>query len=264
MVETSNVSCVWSLAGTVAHLNSGALAGEIDVARPSVGIHQKEFDHGQVPCIFFGTHRSPEPRPTTHKNPNDLWWPLTIADSYIRGNDLVASYCPVDDWPYSPQLYWQAASLQVVDGVLGSMTHQVSVQTHLLDTHPKIDTYSQVPCREYLHITLRESGEANVELAEGEKAIAPAEEVSCVLWRLQAAPFSYAEIALPTDVREIAFYPAGQGRRLAVWRLFSEFLEKGVIRRARVHGAILPRENDVELALECCRAIEQSPLPLTT
>ena len=44
----------------------------------------------------------------------------------------------------------------------------------------------------------------------------------------------------------------------------ADFLEKGVIRRARVHAAVLPRENDVELALECCRAIENRPLPLTT
>ena len=41
--------------------------------------------------------------------------------------------------------------------------------------------------------------------------------------------------------------------------MFADFLEKGVIRRARVHAAVLPRENDVELAIECCRAIEQLP-----
>ena len=48
------------------------------------------------------------------------------------------------------------------------------------------------------------------------------------------------------------------------WRLFAEFLEKGVIRRARVHGAIVPRKNDIEIAAACCRAIDGLELPLTT
>jgi hypothetical protein len=48
------------------------------------------------------------------------------------------------------------------------------------------------------------------------------------------------------------------------WRLFSEFLEKGVIRRARVHAAILPRQNDLEIAAACCAAIDRLELPLTT
>jgi hypothetical protein len=48
------------------------------------------------------------------------------------------------------------------------------------------------------------------------------------------------------------------------WRLFAEFLEKGVIRRARIHGAIVPRDNDVEIAAACCKAIDGLELPLTT
>ncbi len=49
----------------------------------------------------------------------------------------------------------------------------------------------------------------------------------------------------------------------AKWELFADFLEKGVIRRARVYGVLLPREDDIELALECCAAVQQIPLPLT-
>jgi hypothetical protein len=41
-------------------------------------------------------------------------------------------------------------------------------------------------------------------------------------------------------------------------------LEKGVIRRARLQSLFVPRENDVQLVAECCRAIESRPLPLTT
>ena len=85
-----------------------------------------------------------------------------------------------------------------------------------------------------------------------------------MLYRLQHGDFSYVEIACATDNRGIDFRPTPDGKLRAEWQLFADFLEKGVIRRAHVHGALLPRENDIELALECCRAIEQSPLPLTT
>jgi hypothetical protein len=264
MDDASKLTSVWSLDGSIARVASGAISGEVDVARPHVGLHLAPFDYEKNGCLLFNTHRSPELRPSTDANDNEERWPLSVADAYVRGNDLVASYRPADDWPYAPQLYWHAETLQTIDGVLGSMSHLVSVQTHLLDTHPKIDVYSQVPCSEYFYLTLTESGEANVEPADRDRTVRPANETCCVLWRLLAAPVSYVEIVSAGDVREISFGPAASRRFFAVWRLFSEFLEKGVIRRARVHGAILPRENDVELALECCRGIEQSPLPLTT
>jgi hypothetical protein len=50
----------------------------------------------------------------------------------------------------------------------------------------------------------------------------------------------------------------------ARWTLFAEFLEKGVIRRARLHSAFLSRENDLHFAAACCDAIQRDSLPLTT
>ena len=47
------------------------------------------------------------------------------------------------------------------------------------------------------------------------------------------------------------------------WELFSEFLEKGVIRRARLQAMFVP-EDDVQLVAECCQSIAERPLPLTT
>ena len=85
----------------------------------------------------------------------------------------------------------------------------------------------------------------------------------CVLWRLPDVDESYIEIVDRADFCAANVeYHSNDGVGVC-WQLFSEFLEKGVIRRARVHAAILPRENDIELALECCAAIKESPLPLT-
>jgi hypothetical protein len=139
----------------------------------------------------------------------------------------------------------------------------VSVQTHLLEAHPKIVVVSQVPGAEMLLITVNKDGTAEVDPTDRERTFAPPGEMCAVLWRLAHVQLSYIEIATASDIREIATFRTWAGP-VANWGLFAEFLEKGVIRRARVHGALLPRKNDLELALECCRALVQIPLPLTT
>jgi hypothetical protein len=84
------------------------------------------------------------------------------------------------------------------------------------------------------------------------------------LRRLNDERISYAEIMLTNDFREVThFHDAASGDCRLKWTLFSEFMEKGVIRRARLVGAFLPRENDSELAANCCNAFERAPLPLT-
>jgi hypothetical protein len=83
------------------------------------------------------------------------------------------------------------------------------------------------------------------------------------LWRL-STELSYIEIVLQSDVHAIEFEPTAAEGCFLKWRLFSEFLEKGVIRRARVHAVLLPHAGDTELAIECCLAAGDSPLPLTT
>ncbi len=268
MDDTTSSRSVWSLHGTIGNLDCGELSGELDVARPYRGLHQSAFDHERVPLLIFRTRRSPAVRSAggaaKDRNSDSFQWPLPVADAYVRVNDLVATYHPTNDWPYLPQLYWQAQTLQSVEGVLASLSQLVSVQTHLLDTYPKINISSQVPSNESLCITIGEDGHANIEPANLVTTIAPTGSTFCVLWRMSAAQVSYVEIASSPDVRHIAFLPGTKGELIAEWHVFADFLEKGVIRRARVHGALLPRKNDVELALECCRAIEQCPLPLTT
>jgi hypothetical protein len=115
-----------------------------------------------------------------------------------------------------------------------------------------------------MHIVYDSDGTAEVARVDAAESNAASAAMSAVLYRLLHNDFSYVEIMRATDHRGIAFRPTPAGKLRAEWELFADFLEKGVIRRARVHGALLPRENDIELALECCRAIEQSPLPLTT
>jgi hypothetical protein len=80
---------------------------------------------------------------------------------------------------------------------------------------------------------------------------------------LSHVPLSYVEIMPAGDFHALRLRNEGNGAAFE-WRLFDEFLEKGVIRRARVHAAIVPRESDIEIATACCNAIDGLELPLTT
>ena len=130
MGNAVNERAVWSLHGNVAELSCGKLSGRIDASRPNAGLHDVAFDGAQQATNLLRVYRS--------DSRDEKSWPLPLAESYVRGNDLVASYQATDDWPFSPQLYWRANSLRAVDGVLASASLLVSVQTHLLDTVPQI------------------------------------------------------------------------------------------------------------------------------
>ncbi len=261
----ANARSIWSLQGAVAELHCGSLSAQVDVARPDLGLRQLSIDRARIQGTLLRAIRSAEPRAIELATSADEadGWPLPVADAYVRGHDLVASYRAVDDWPYAPQLDWQANTLDSIEGVRASLSLMVSVQTDLLDSRPQIGVVSQMPSAEQLRIAIGEGERASVEPVEGDERMMPFGTTCCVIRRSVATSVSYVEIVSGADFCDVQITRGVQGDSIVEWRLFAEFLEKGVIRRARVHSALLPRENDVELAIECCAAIEQSPLPLT-
>jgi hypothetical protein len=249
-----NDQAIWTLRGNVAELSCGKLSGCVDASRPNAGFHNVAFGGAQQAMDFLRAYRSDvgAERP----------WPLPVAESYVRGNDLVASYQATDGWPFSPQLYWRANSLRAVDGVLASTSLLVSVQTHLLDTVPQIAVASLVPCEEPLLVSVSSAQQSAVRI-DSSQTIPSTNEDCCVVSRFRAAPLSYVEIMPAGDYHAISLRAEETGP-VFEWRLFAEFLEKGVIRRARVHAAIVPRDRDIDIAAACCKAIDRLELPLTT
>src|SRR4051812_21648269 len=114
MRNVVNERVVWSLRGNEAELSCGKLSGRIDASRPNAGLHDVAIDDAQQAIGLFHAYRSDITREKS--------WPLPVAESYVRGDDLVASYQASDDWPFSPQLYWRANSLRAVDGVFASLS----------------------------------------------------------------------------------------------------------------------------------------------
>jgi hypothetical protein len=238
---------IWILASPMAELRCGRMHGRVDVSRPQLGVHDLHFDARPVvgelmslAGVIGGAESDMKARD----------WPAENADVYVRENDLVATYRPTKRWPFAPQAYWSGEP----SNTAGSMRHSpsslsllVSVQTDLLDTHPDIRVATRLPAVEVMEI--RHDAELTAQ---------------ALLWRLVVNNLSYLEFVPRSDFSELAIGGDEEGWMTTEWRLFGEFLEKGVIRRARVLSAILPREGDKNLATECCRQFASQPLPLTT
>jgi hypothetical protein len=247
--------CSWALERTSGALRGGTLAGCVDVSHPDLGLRNVQLGERHLTGHFFCVHRDAV---------GSKDWPLSVAEAYVRGTDLVASYQPSADWPYSPQIYWRANAIDSFEGVLGSLSLLVSVQTHLLDTHPKIVVTSQLAAKEVLHVTPDGGKCVKADSIARDCTIQPAMGICCLVHRLTGTPISYAEFMPASDYQSLQVRNDDNGNWNVQWTLFAEFLEKGVIRRARLHGAFLRRENDLDLAAACCEAIERDSLPLTT
>jgi hypothetical protein len=198
-----------------------------------------------------------------HFSRSEPVWSAQLTDAYVRGHDLVVSYSGTDAWPYSPTVYWSADSTAPNGGDHASLSLLVSIQTDLLDTQPRLDVCSSLPADEVLMVTVVDDDLLVDSHGEGVQAIDPRASACGLVWRLPGESVSYVEV-MPTadfDRFSIDRNTDSIGSR---WELFGEFLEKGVIRRARLQSLFVSREDDVQLAAEACQSIERRPLPLTT
>jgi hypothetical protein len=255
MVEIKSNACDWTLDDNLGALHCGRLTAAVNLDQPQLGLHRLRIEEAAVAGSLWCVA------------PNDLQdWPAAVSDRYVRGNDLVAAYAESDTWPYAPQLYWTAVGDNNAKiGALAELSLLVSMQTSLLDTHPRVEVRTGLSAEHLL--VLNPAGERDIHfelLPDGDHTFRPASSASCLVWRLRDCPVSYAEVVEASDFRELHVRCNVNGEFESRWQLFAEFLEKGVIRRARVQAAFFPREGDVARAAAFCRAVEKRPLPLTT
>lgn len=263
MNPTTHPLATWTLNHTLASLKSSCVTAFVDVVHPERGIQQLSIDGCRVDGGILRLCRSKLVDKARSEAP-DRDWPLALSDVYVRDNDLVAGYQPNDDWPYAPQVYWRADPFADIESVRASLEVLVAIQTDLLDTRPAISIATSVMSADRMCIAVSEDGHADVSALGETEAARSARAATCVVQRLPKLPLSYVEIVPTTDCYELVVDGKGREPLALEWCLFSDFLEKGVIRKARAFAVILPTANDIELAIECCAAIEQSPLPLTT
>jgi hypothetical protein len=196
---------------------------------------------------------------------------LQLAETYVRGRDLVASYAESGDQRVAPQIYWRAEHVKEFNATKIELI--ASVKTALLDSesvaivHTAINMASQV-----LHSASLDSdhfGEIAASAkrqGEGPPArVFKAQQSSNQLFVARFPQFrlAFAQMVHPTDFDSVE---AALEETSHFWLsniLFTQPLEKGVIRRARICGWFLPIENDLETAVQLARQFIDEPLPLT-
>ncbi len=242
----------WTLFRHAAMLSDCTAKSLLNLDRPDLGIEapSSKTNCGDIRLLSISSG-------------NTGGWPAKLVDTYTRGHDTVATYAGIAEWPFAPQIYWTLESNDVSGVAIHSLSIVISIQTDRLDTHPQIAIQSSLPAVEVLRVAVAGDELLVDSHADDELKIDPQSAACCQLWRLPGGELSYAEIVPTSDFRHLSVERLNLDS-VSRWELFSEFLEKGVIRRARLQAMFLPREDDVQLAAGACQALERRPLPLTT
>ncbi len=230
----------WRLDSRFANLTCGPLAAGVDLCTPCLGLTGLRWrEHPLAGWQVLGVEI----------DSLDGQAAGILVEKYVRGGDLVATYEPTPTRPFGVQIYWRAALLQLHGQRLPVVTLQVSVQTKLPDCQPALTTAGLLPESE------------TVELGG---ALACANAPVGRLFRPSEWNVSYAQWVDHEGLERSEFTTFAHGTRHLATRHFGGALEKGVILRASVRGAFLPRNDDELLAALAFDVFAKQPPPLTT
>jgi hypothetical protein len=231
-MQSDSSAAAWTLKGRTARLQSEQCTASFDLQRPGGGL--RDLRLGNVPLdgsvLALGVLET-EPAPQ-HNVP-----PWTPADTYVRGNDLVAMYHEPLGQPYWLELYLRLTSDNELSGpVLEAM---VSLQTRQWEAYPAVTLSSAIRC-------------GQVETFEN-FAIYGLEDHGC-----------YVEAALPEDFQPVRGSSGGAtGVQSVSWRFGGHFMERGVIRRLRLRCALAPPGDSRRAAALILAQLRSEPPPLT-
>ena len=222
----------WQVAENRAALSLSQLAGELCLTQPWQGLHDLQVEGNAFASARLFCLQS---NPGTDDE--------SIIDQYTRGEDLVVSYSQTESRPVSLHVYWRASIWAMSLGNVPGVDLIVSRQTDLLDSDPSLQVVSELSSARCV----------NTGGAAAKMLVRPENQSSSLLLA-----------AHPADCEDIEINSPGDETTRIAFELFRPGLEKGVIRRARLRLAFLPREGDEQLASECYASLATAPPPLTT
>lgn len=164
----------------------------------------------------------------------------TVAEQFVRGNELHL-WLPQGDGTFGIRLALEPIHSDK-DCLLLETT--ISIQTDLLDTHPMLDIC--VPAGKKRDLT--------PEGANGDVGSSP----------ISVAQRDSGDVAVLLGPHDSPFTTDRSGSDKLQLRLFGDFLEKGVIRKARPWFALCAGDHslDDETLTKWWGELQQSPLPL--
>jgi hypothetical protein len=252
-----STSSYWNLAGTTGRLTCGPLTGRVLLNGLGGGLLDVAWNG--IPRNAFNVLQLRPP--LVDADPQ-----RELLDSFVRGNDLVATYQGQPPLTVSPQIYWRAKHESARSAVAVEVV--LSMRTDLLDSQPFSAVDSIVANCVLFHAEELDSRafRSMTSASVPGRFISGGPASHLFVFRNEQSNLSYAEMVHPSDFAgaEIDYRGEATGSVRLRSVLFPERLEKGVIRRARVCGWFLPAENDLAVAVELARQFINEPLPLTT
>ncbi len=227
----------WSVDNTVAVISFGSTSLRVDLARPDLGL------------AFAGSEAR------LHFAAPDLRQLPALEEHYVRGTDLMASYPQVGNDPFGFHLELRVLDTRPVP-ILQCI---VSVQTELLDCHPMVDIKVSGTC------------EARGGLEEESEWVQPPPSapegqsgghLASPLTLVRQSDDEVLTLMLPPRDWPVTGFRVSAEH--CQWRLFEEFLEKGVIRKARFWLALTDSATTLEQVEDWYAELCRVPLPLTT
>ncbi len=259
----------WQFEAQQARLALGELSASIDAARPEQGLVGLTLGNRAVNGQLLGVCFLPN-----NRKHDDGQHEVSLVDAYSRVADFVATYAQTETRPYRSQVYWRAHERSGEPSAVAALDLLISVQTDLLDSHPEVHVTSTLPASEVWR--LDSSGTfAPLEVGSPQPtSLSRTDGLGCVLLRLadtdrngspsNGPPLSYVEMIHPTDFSELIMKMTEDNRLQTEYTLLADFLEKGVIRRARLRGVLLERSGDLEAAADWYQSLVSAELPLAT
>ncbi|MCC6508785.1 MAG: hypothetical protein IT423_06740 [Pirellulaceae bacterium] len=239
----------WSVTGQMATLDSADWQWSLDMSQPNSGVACR-YTCAQS-RLMLGHLLKVNPIPG-HACQIDDW--------FARGSDLMVRYGQSNADQFAFQLDYRAVpSADSSTGQFLSPGKQscgldiwLSVQTQLLDSYPTLELSNQVSDSQWKAFDgdgLAIDGDASlVHNAVG-------------MLTCQSQRGSIAILIHPSDQPQTELL-TGEG--ITRLRLFGNFMEKGVIRRARVRCLVCREQLDARTIQQVYEDFADSPLPLTT
>jgi len=220
----------WQLQSDQAFLETDHWRVDLDPRAPNAGLNIR-FGSTQL-----GQFLKINPKPS-HS--------FKIQEAYVRQNDLIVRYEQSIADLYTIQLNWRRLECEIPDAL--SLEVWISVQTSLLDTNPTIEVRSRTPDALWHGLTL---DDLSMDKSD-----------STAIGLVKKSGLTAMVMIEPSD--------AHQARRIFdrsddfALRLLGDFMEKGVIRRARLRLLAVSEELSRAKIVKQFRAFTDSPLPLT-
>jgi hypothetical protein len=249
----------WNWQAPTANLELGTIRGCVDTSHPSLGVHQLCLGQFALAGSLLGT--------LILLTDDSTGSPLVpLLDAYVRGNDLVAKYSPTTRGAYRTEIYWTATTGSQLSGMIASISLRISIETDLLATHPEIRIGTELPASDVMFLRCADDStwsEEPVHATDHVSEVQRNQGAICLLYRFEKIGLSYVEMTHPSDFQSLTIRKREPNRWFGQWQLFGQLLEKGVIRRARIQGLWIRREQDVQAATFAYWAFIQSEIPLS-